>query len=149
MAGALPLALSKHEELIAVHAAGNRGKDLSPDLEQRQGEGSLRLRRQQGLSLPRHELAPRSQGDTLTSEMQDTSSVALDRYHQLLRAQAPHQRLSQAVALSKMTRELAEAGIQQRFPTASPAEIRIRLAVRLYGADVARRLFGDVPPNAR
>jgi hypothetical protein len=81
--------------------------------------------------------------------MRDTARTSLDRYHELLRAQEPHERLAQAVALSRMTRELAESGIRQRFPTASAEEIRIRLTVRLYGVDAARRLFGEVPPNAR
>jgi hypothetical protein len=81
--------------------------------------------------------------------MGDTSSASSNRYHELLRAQAPHERLAQAMALSRMVRELAEAGIRQRFPSAAPEEVRVRLAVRLYGADAARRMFGDVPPDAR
>ena len=78
----------------------------------------------------------------------DTGSAAVDRYHQLLRAQAPHERLEQANALIKAVRELAVAGIRTRHPGATPEEIRVRLAVRLYGRDVARRLFGRVPADA-
>lgn len=81
--------------------------------------------------------------------MLDTSEASLARYHELLRAQAPHQRLAQAMSLSRMARELAIAGIRKRFPTASPEEIRVRLAVRLYGEDVARRIFGEIPADAR
>jgi hypothetical protein len=47
-----------------------------------------------------------------------------------------------------MTRELAVAGIRQRHPGASDDEIRVRLVVRLYGRDVARRLFGEIPSDA-
>lgn len=79
--------------------------------------------------------------------MQDTSSTALDRYHELLRAQEPHERLAQAMRLSQMVRELAEASIRERFPSASPHELRVRLAVRLYGADAARQMFGESPAD--
>lgn len=81
--------------------------------------------------------------------MQDTHGPALDRYHELLRAQAPHERLAQAMALSKMTRALALEGIRGRFPEADAQELRVRLAVRLYGRENARRLFGTVPDDAR
>jgi hypothetical protein len=80
--------------------------------------------------------------------MRDTTGPSLDRYHELLRAKAPHERLAQAMALSRMVRELAASGIRQRFPAASPDEIRVRLAVRLYGADAARRMFGETPADA-
>lgn len=81
--------------------------------------------------------------------MLDTSPAAFDRYHELLRASAPHARLAQALALSRMVRGLAVAGIRRRHPQASEREVRVRLAVRLYGRDAARRMFGDVPPDAR
>ena len=81
--------------------------------------------------------------------MLDTTSASLGRYHELLRAKAPHERLAQALSLSRMVRELAVAGIAERFPDASPDELRVRLAVRLYGAELARRVFGQIPADAR
>ncbi len=80
--------------------------------------------------------------------MLDTTPTALERYRQLLRAQAPHQRLAQAMALTDAVRTLAVAGIRQRHPAASEDEIRVRLSVRLYGRDVARRLFREIPSDA-
>lgn len=80
--------------------------------------------------------------------MRDTSGAALDRYHELLRAATPVERLKQAVKLTQAVRKLALAGIRQRHPNASAAEVRVRLAVRLYGREVATRVFGDVPPDA-
>ncbi len=79
---------------------------------------------------------------------QDTHPASLVRYHELLRAQAPHERLAQMVALTRMTRELAIAGIRSRHPEASPSEVRARLIVRLYGRRIAERLCRDVPPDA-
>lgn len=70
------------------------------------------------------------------------------RYHQLLRARTPEERLEQAVSLSKMVRELAIAGIRSRHPLATDEEVRVRLAVRLYGRENAGRLFGRVPNDA-
>jgi hypothetical protein len=80
--------------------------------------------------------------------MRDTTDAASRRYHELLRETPPHVRLAQAMALSKMTRELALAGLRSRHPDASPAELRVRLVVRLYGRDAAMRLFGEVPDDA-
>jgi hypothetical protein len=80
--------------------------------------------------------------------MEDTSEAARRRYHELLRERAPHERLAQAMALSRMTRELAMAGLRSRHPTASPAELDVRLAVRLYGRETALRLFRNVPDDA-
>jgi len=79
----------------------------------------------------------------------DTRPSAIDRYHELLRAQAPHERLAQAMSLSRMVRDLALAGIRQRHPAISEEEARVRMAVRLYGRPTALRLFGSVPDDAR
>lgn len=80
--------------------------------------------------------------------MNDTGAKASRRYHELLRSRAPHERLAQALALTKMVRDLAIAGIKSRHPDADDAEIRVRLAVRLYGRDAAEQMFGEVPPDA-
>lgn len=84
----------------------------------------------------------------MVGPMRDTPESANRRYHELLRARPPHERLAQAMALSRMTHELAMAGLRARHPDASPEELRVRFAVRLYGRDVAVRLFGSVPPDA-
>jgi hypothetical protein len=78
----------------------------------------------------------------------DTNAASVTRYHELLRAQAPHQRLEQTNALIAAVRELAVAGIRARHPNASPQELRKRLTVRLYGRQVAARLFGELPADA-
>jgi hypothetical protein len=79
---------------------------------------------------------------------QDTSPEQMRRYHERLRAMEPWQRLRTAMALSSAVRELAAAGLRSRHPHASEAEIRVRLAVRLYGREAAVRLFGTVPDDA-
>ncbi len=85
---------------------------------------------------------------TVVRVRQDTHPNAMARYHELLRAQAPQQRLAQAASLTRMTRALALAGIRARHPGASAEEIRARLVVRLYGREVGHRLCGALPPDA-
>lgn len=74
----------------------------------------------------------------------DTTASAAERYNELLRCQPPHERLGQAVALSRAVRELAIAGIRQRNPGASEREIQLQLAELLYGAEAACRI-SDAP----
>lgn len=76
--------------------------------------------------------------------MRDTSPVALERYYELLRARTPLARLAAAVDLSSAVRQLAEASIRAAEPDASAAVVRARLAWRLYGREVAARLFPGV-----
>jgi hypothetical protein len=79
---------------------------------------------------------------------EDTSPAEVDRYQEMLRALAPHERLRIAVALSMAVRRLAEAGIRQRHPLADEQEVRVRLVTRLYGREVALQAFQDVPDDA-
>jgi hypothetical protein len=81
--------------------------------------------------------------------LQDTSAAASARYHELLRAMPPERRLEAAMRLSRGVRSLAIAGIRDKHPQANDDELRVRLTVRLYGRDAAKRLFGTVPEDAR
>jgi hypothetical protein len=80
--------------------------------------------------------------------MRDTSQRGDERYHELLRARLPHERLATAMSLSRGVRALAEAGIRSRYPDADETEVKMRLVVRLYGRAAAVRLFGAVPEDA-
>jgi hypothetical protein len=79
----------------------------------------------------------------------DTSPAADARYHELLRAMPPERRLEAAMRLSRGVRALALAGIRELFPGADEQELKVRLTVRLYGREVAARLFGSFPTDAR
>ena len=48
------------------------------------------------------------------------------------------------VALTRAAQVMTRAGIRTRHPGASPRELDARYAVRVYGADVARRLFPEI-----
>jgi hypothetical protein len=75
----------------------------------------------------------------------DTSPKSNARYFELLRQAEPGRRLAICVGLSRATRELAIAGIKQAHPDRllSDHELRQKLAERLYGTEVARRVFSD------
>jgi len=76
--------------------------------------------------------------------MHDTSQPALERYYELLRARTPLARLTTAAALSSAVRQLAEASIRAADPDAPLDVVRARLALRLYGREIATRLFPGV-----
>lgn len=76
--------------------------------------------------------------------MRDTSEPALERYYELLRARTPLARLTTAVDLSSAVRQLAESSIRAADPNAPTGVVRARLALRLYGRQVAARLFPGV-----
>jgi len=79
--------------------------------------------------------------------VRDTSPKANARYFELLRQAGPERRLEICLGLSRATRELAIAGIKQAHPdrTLADDELREKLAERLYGAEVARRVFAGRP----
>ena len=74
--------------------------------------------------------------------MNDTSPAAQRRYEELLRQRTPAQRLAIAISLTRAVRELALAGIRSAHPNASPREVQEELAARMYGPELAKRLFG-------
>jgi hypothetical protein len=74
--------------------------------------------------------------------MLDTSPRKRSIYYELLRALTPEQRARKVSDLSRAVRTMALAGIRQRHPGATAGEIAARLAERLYGAQVAARIFG-------
>lgn len=79
---------------------------------------------------------------------QDTSDAQMAHYHRLLRAMTQGQKAAATAALCSAVRAGALAGLRQRHPGASEEELRVRLAVRLYGRAAAARLFGAVPDDA-
>ena len=78
----------------------------------------------------------------------DTSTAQRARYHELLRARSPHERLHIAATLSGAVRKLVVAGLRLRHPDASEEELRVRLTVRLYGRALAARVFHRIPGDA-
>ena len=86
--------------------------------------------------------------DASFGEMLDTSTEVRLRYYAALRQLTPEQRARKAVGLSRAARTLALAGIRQAHPGAGLDEVRIQLALRLYGPDIARRFSAAPSPGA-
>ncbi|MEP7052940.1 MAG: hypothetical protein ABJB12_21420 [Pseudomonadota bacterium] len=81
--------------------------------------------------------------------MRDTSEPALERYYELLRARTPLARITAAAELSVAVRGLAESAIRTADPEATAGVVRARLASRLYGSEIASRLFPGVQLDVR
>jgi hypothetical protein len=79
--------------------------------------------------------------DDMFGEMMDTSPESRAFYYARLKAMTPQERLAIASRLSASVRRLAVVGIKRDFPEYSERQVRRELCVRLYGADVAHRLF--------
>ena len=47
--------------------------------------------------------------------------------------------------LNMSTRQVTLAGLRQRFPSATPEELRRRLATILLGAELATKVYGPEP----
>lgn len=74
--------------------------------------------------------------------MRDTNPRATARYYELLREKSPAERLEMASALTSVVRELSLAGIRRDSPNLTQRQLQAKLAERMYGRDVAVRLFG-------
>lgn len=76
--------------------------------------------------------------------MTDTSEAASERYFDLLRRRTPADRRVMLAGLVASVRQLAESGVRAAFPDANDREVKARVAARLYGEEIAARLFSDV-----
>ena len=52
-------------------------------------------------------------------------------------------------AMNRDSRLLTVAGIRARHPDASDEELKLRLFVRTYGRELAERVYGTIPDDAK
>jgi len=81
-------------------------------------------------------------------EMLDTSPEARRFYYQQLGRLTQAERMALTDRTSRLVRRLAEAGIRRLHPEISEAEMKLRLAVRLYGREVVEPILGPAPRDA-
>jgi hypothetical protein len=67
---------------------------------------------------------------------------------QLLRTVPPWRKMEMLAGLNASARSLAMVGLRQRFPQASEAELKRRLADLLLGPDLARKVLGEAEDAA-
>jgi hypothetical protein len=60
----------------------------------------------------------------------------------MLREMPPWRKIDMVVQLNQMVRELALAGLHERFPEASREELRRRLADLVLGPELAEKAYG-------
>ena len=77
----------------------------------------------------------------MTQVPSDTSAEREAEYFALLRNAGPEGRARILRSLCSGVRRLAEAGVRSAHPEYTDAQVQAELAARMYGPDVARRLF--------
>lgn len=86
----------------------------------------------------------------MPNRFHDENSPAQSRaYFARLRALSVAERVEIVCRLNRTMRALAEANLRRAYPHAGEEELRKRLAVRLRGRQVAERLTGPLPDDAR
>ena len=78
--------------------------------------------------------------DARFGEMLDTAPEERAKYYEMIARLTPEERARKVAGLGRAARELARAGIRRSLPDATATEVELELVVRLYGAEVARRL---------
>ena len=73
----------------------------------------------------------------------DTAAEAERVQIELFRRAPSWRKMEMVDALNQTVRMFALAGLRQRFPRASDAELRRRLADLLLGAELAARVYGE------
>ena len=74
----------------------------------------------------------------------DTSPEMQQRQIDGLRRMSPADKLRLTAQMSMTVRDLALAGVRQRFPAASRREQFLRLAIVVLGDDLARRVYPEI-----
>jgi hypothetical protein len=74
----------------------------------------------------------------------DTSGDIEQRQIEAWRAMTPGQKLQLALQMTATVRQLALAGIRQRYPSASPREEFLRLAQVVLGEELARKAYPEI-----
>lgn len=85
----------------------------------------------------------------MLGEMLDTSPEARRFYYERLAALTSSERLAMMRESSRMIRDLAETSVRREHPGASAEELRVRLAVRMYGREIVEKVLGPIPEDAR
>ena len=75
----------------------------------------------------------------------DTTPEAEAILFKLWRETPAWRKLEMMEGLNRSARQLALMGLRQRFPDASPAELKWRLATILLGEEIAAQVYGPMP----
>ena len=80
----------------------------------------------------------------MTPVFSDTSPETERVLFTLLRDMPPWRKLEMVAQLNQTVRELALSGLRARYPSASPEELRRRLADIVLGPELAEKAYGPM-----
>lgn len=75
----------------------------------------------------------------------DIEKMRLEAFRQM----SPQRKMQLWAQLNEDARAIAMSGLRQRYPNASPAELRRRLAGLLYGEALATAAYGPLPDSSK
>jgi hypothetical protein len=79
----------------------------------------------------------------------DTSPEAWEVLTNLQRQMPPAEKMQLAFEWSEIIRQFAEAGLRERYPSASEREIFLRYACQTLGEELFRKVYGrELPDDA-
>ena len=81
----------------------------------------------------------------MSGRFSDTHPEAEKAYHQIIRSMSFAQRIQLVEDMIMTGRALSLSGLRERFPSATPEELRRRLATLLLGDGLATRVYGPEP----
>jgi hypothetical protein len=81
----------------------------------------------------------------MMTRLTDTSTDAERVQIEILRSMTPWRKLQLWNDLNMGMRQVALSGLRERFPNASPEELRRRLATLLLGPELATKAYGPEP----
>lgn len=80
----------------------------------------------------------------MTQVFPDTPPETERALFAMLREMAPWRKLEMVAQLNQTVRELALVGLRERYPHASPEELRRRLADIVLGPELAEKVYGPM-----
>ena len=78
---------------------------------------------------------------------EDTHPDAERKLIELLRGASPARKMAMMLSANRTARALALTGLRERYPGASPAKLRRRLADLWLGSDLATKAYGPLPDH--
>ncbi len=80
----------------------------------------------------------------MTSLYTDTHPKIEAMQIRLWREASPTRKMNMVAQLNKSARLLALTGLRSQYPQISESELRLKLAVLLYGEELANKVYGEV-----
>jgi len=81
----------------------------------------------------------------MATQARDTSPDAERVQFQIWRAMPAWRKLELVAQMNETVRELAMLGLRERYPNATPAELKRRYADLILGEELAERVYGKLP----